>query len=103
MCAEWVPGYVRSGRGGETFLELDGAYLKQVFTILIWSHNRAKFSAPEREPRDKPVCVTGRIQLRSGRAHRSWDAQIRTVRCHLKLGSYLGVISIVIESTAGPP
>jgi hypothetical protein len=63
-----VCGIVASGRysgrarGRPTFLDVDNAYPRQIFTVVIWGENRAKFGAPERELRNKRVCVTGRIQ-----------------------------------------
>jgi Protein of unknown function (DUF3761) len=53
--------YAATTRGKPTFLNLDKAYPNQVFTVLIWGENRAKFGTPEEQYRDKQVCVTGKI------------------------------------------
>jgi RecG-like helicase len=54
--------YVDRSKGQPTFLNLDEPYPKQIFTIVIWSNNRAKFDEPEKRYRDKRVCVTGTIK-----------------------------------------
>jgi hypothetical protein len=62
-----VCGHVASARfaekshGRPTFLYLDAAYPKQIFTIVIWGTDRPKFGTPERTYRDKNVCATGTI------------------------------------------
>ena len=43
------------------FLNLDEPYPKEVFTILIWDCDRAKFGAPEAKYKDARGCVTGRV------------------------------------------
>ena len=53
--------YAATTRGKPTFLNLDKPYPIQVFTVLIWGENRAKFGAPEEMYRDKQICVTGKI------------------------------------------
>lgn len=53
--------YATSSKGQPTFLNLDEPYPKEIFTILIWGDNRSKFGTPEKEYRDKNVCVTGKI------------------------------------------
>ena len=53
--------YAVSTKGQPTFLNLDKPYPNQVFTILIWGSNRAKFGRPEVDYKDKHVCVTGKI------------------------------------------
>ena len=46
-----------------TFLNLDAAYPKQLFTVVIFEEHRAKFSPPPEEQfKDKNVCVTGKIE-----------------------------------------
>jgi hypothetical protein len=45
-----------------TFLNLDEPYPRQIFTIVIWGGDRAKFGEPEKTYRDKSVCVSGRIR-----------------------------------------
>jgi len=62
-----VCGRVASGRytprtpGSPTFLDLDGAYPNQSFTVIIWGNNRPKFKTPETTYREKSICVSGRI------------------------------------------
>src|SRR6266404_4509551 len=53
--------YAVSTKGQPTFLNLDKPYPNQVFTILIWGSNRAKFGRPEVDYKDKHICVTGKI------------------------------------------
>jgi len=53
--------YAATTRGKPTFLNLDKPYPSQVFTVLIWGENRAKFGAPEEQYRGKQICVTGTI------------------------------------------
>jgi len=53
--------YAPRSKGQPTFLNLDEPYPRQIFTILIWGENRAKFGAPESRYRDADVCVTGTI------------------------------------------
>jgi len=54
--------YASSTRGEPTFLNLEKPYPKQVFTVVIWGRNRAKFGTPEAEYRNKRICVTGTIE-----------------------------------------
>lgn len=49
-------------RGEPTFLNLDKPYPDQVFTILIWGENRAKFGAPENRYLHKRICASGLIK-----------------------------------------
>jgi hypothetical protein len=44
-----------------TFLNLDEPYPKEIFTILIWGSDRAKFGTPETKYKDASVCVTGKV------------------------------------------
>jgi hypothetical protein len=53
--------YAVKSKGAPTFLNLDEPYPKEVFTILIWGSDRAKFSTPETKYKDAMVCVTGKI------------------------------------------
>jgi hypothetical protein len=39
--------YSERARGKPTFLDIDKAYPQQIFTVVIWGDNRAKFGAPE--------------------------------------------------------
>jgi hypothetical protein len=58
--------FADKSRGQPTFLNLDEAYPKQVFTILIWGSDRAKFGRPEETYRDKDVCISGKIASHRG-------------------------------------
>jgi hypothetical protein len=53
--------YADKSKGQPTFLNLDEPYPTEIFTILIWGDDRAKFGAPESKYRDANVCVTGKI------------------------------------------
>jgi len=53
--------YAAKSNGEPTFLNLDEPYPKEVFTILIWGSDRAKFGTPETKYKDAKVCVTGKI------------------------------------------
>jgi hypothetical protein len=53
--------YATSSKGQPTFLNLDEPYPKEVFTVLIWGSERAKFGKPEEKYRNSRVCVTGKI------------------------------------------
>lgn len=39
--------FAAGSRGGPTFLNLDKPYPAQIFTVLIWREDRAKFGSPE--------------------------------------------------------
>jgi hypothetical protein len=54
--------YAERARGQPTFLNLDKPYPNQIFTIVIWGENRAKFGAPESKYLDKRICVSGLIR-----------------------------------------
>jgi hypothetical protein len=63
VCGRVASGrYAATTRGKPTFLDLDKPYPGQLFTVLIWGENRARFGTPEETYRDKNICVTGRIQ-----------------------------------------
>lgn len=53
--------YASSTKGQPTFLNLDKPYPNQIFTVVIWGSNRAKFGTPEVDYRGKQICVTGKI------------------------------------------
>lgn len=59
--------YSASSRGRPTFLNLDKPYPNQVFTVVIWGENRAKFGRPEKDYKDKEICVTGKIESYRGK------------------------------------
>jgi hypothetical protein len=54
--------YAARTKGSPTFLNLDEPYPKQIFTIVIWGSDRAKFGDPEAKYASKRVCVTGSIK-----------------------------------------
>lgn len=62
VCGKVASTHFASGSKGQpTFLNLDEPYPKEVFTILIWGSDRAKFGAPETKYQNAKVCVTGKI------------------------------------------
>ena len=58
--------YGAKNRGNPTLINLDQPYPKQVFTVLIWGSDRAKFGDPEETYRGKHICVTGKIRNYNG-------------------------------------
>lgn len=58
--------YAVRTKGSPTFLNLDEPYPRQVFTILIWGSDRARFGDPETKFSNKRVCVTGLIKNYKG-------------------------------------
>jgi hypothetical protein len=58
--------FAGGSKGQPTFLNLDEPYPKEIFTILIWGSDRAKFGTPETKYRDAQVCVNGKIELYRG-------------------------------------
>jgi DNA/RNA endonuclease YhcR with UshA esterase domain len=57
--ARWASGSNRK----PTFLNLDAAYPKQAFTVVIFEENRGRFTPPPEEQfKDKRICVTGKIE-----------------------------------------
>jgi hypothetical protein len=62
------PRYATKTKGQPTFLNIDKAYPYQVFTVVIWGADRAKFGAPEVTYRDKSICTTGKILEYEGAA-----------------------------------
>lgn len=51
-----------STKGQPTFLNLEKPYPNQIFTVVIWGSDRAKFGTPETEYKGKRICVTGKIE-----------------------------------------
>ena len=67
VCGKVVSTHFASKSKGEpTFLNLDEPYPKEVFTILIWGNDRAKFGTPETKYKDEKVCVTERSRIIEG-------------------------------------
>jgi hypothetical protein len=48
-------------RGNPTFINLDKPYPSEIFTVLIWGSDRAKFGSPEETYRNVMLCATGPI------------------------------------------
>jgi len=60
--------YAVRTRGQPTFLNLDEPYPNQVFTVVIWGSDRAKFpDPPEKIYRGKTICITGTIASYHGK------------------------------------
>jgi hypothetical protein len=59
--------FAAKSKGQPTFLNLDEPYPKEIFTILIWGSDRAKFGTPETKYKDANVCVTGKITSYRGK------------------------------------
>lgn len=67
VCGKVVSAkYAAASRGSPTFLNLDRPYPNQVFTVVIWGRDRAKFDKPEVDYKDKRICVTGKIESYRG-------------------------------------
>ena len=54
-----------SAQGDPTFLDLDRPYPNQLFTVIIWARDRARFKDPE-DYRGRSICITGRIASHRG-------------------------------------
>ena len=62
VCGKVVSArYASRSKGQPTFLNLDQPYRNEVFTILIWGDNSARFGTPESKYKDEEICVTGKI------------------------------------------
>ena len=67
VCGKVVSSrYAESSHGAPTFLNFDRPYPDQVFTMLIWGSDRAKFGEPETKYRGKQICVTGKVSAYKG-------------------------------------
>ena len=58
--------WAESSRGSPTFLNFDQVYPDQVFTLVVWGSDRAKFGEPETAYKGKHICVTGKISVFKG-------------------------------------
>ncbi|HVT59014.1 MAG TPA: GGDEF domain-containing protein [Thermoanaerobaculia bacterium] len=69
VCGTVVGGvYADRSNGQPTFLDFDKAYPEELFRVIIWRADRAKFKEPpEQLFHDKHVCATGKIQLYHGK------------------------------------
>jgi hypothetical protein len=54
--------YAVRTKGSPTFLNFDEPYPNQIFTVLIWGTDRAKFGDPESKYGSKRICVTGLVK-----------------------------------------
>jgi hypothetical protein len=59
--------YAKSSKGRPTFLNLDGHYPDQKFTIVIWGDDRYKFKSPEHRFKHQKICVRGLIESFKGK------------------------------------
>ena len=59
--------YAVKSKGQPTFLNLDQPYPNQVFTVMIWGSDRAKFGEPENKLLGKKVCASGLIRAYRGK------------------------------------
>ena len=67
ICGTVYSGYyAQNSRGKPTFINLDGRYPNQKFTVVIWGNNRHKFRSPEKQYNGKRICVTGIIDSYRG-------------------------------------
>ena len=64
--AWWSARITLSGRAAIRLLNFDRPYPHQVFTAVIWGADRAKFGEPEKQYRDKHLCITGFISVFKG-------------------------------------
>ena len=53
--------YLEKGKNSPTLLNLDVAYPKNIFTVVIYGKDRAKFGKPEADLLKKNICVTGTV------------------------------------------
>lgn len=59
--------YAERSRGKPTFLDFEKPHPAEVFKVVIWGADRAKFKQPPETLYDQhQVCVTGRIELYHG-------------------------------------
>ena len=70
--------YAPRTKGRPAFLNLDEAYPKQIFTILIWGSARSNCGEPESRYANKKVCVTGVIKDSRGSPRLSPSSQARS-------------------------
>jgi len=53
--------YAAASLDDPTFISLAKPYSEEVFKVVIWGRERAKFGNPEQDYRGKRICVTGEI------------------------------------------
>ena len=67
VCGKVYGGYYAASSNGQpTFINLDGEYPHQLFTVVIWGENRGKFGPVERRWKGRRICVTGFIDAYRG-------------------------------------
>jgi hypothetical protein len=54
--------FAESSSRQPTFLNLDQPFPKQIFTVVIFGADRAKFGEPEKEFLNQTICATGTIE-----------------------------------------
>ena len=59
--------YAVKSKGQPTFLNFDQPYPNQIFTVMIWGSDRAKFGEPESTFFGKKACVNGIIKAYRGK------------------------------------
>ncbi len=68
VCGMVSSGYYASASNGSpTFINLDGRYPNQQFTIFILGKDRHNFNSPERSYNGENICVTGLITQYKGK------------------------------------
>ena len=55
--------FLEKAKNSPTFLNLDAAYPKHVFTVVIWGKDRKKFGKPEADYLKKKICATGTVEV----------------------------------------
>ncbi len=55
--------YIEKGKDSPTLINLDAAYPKQIFTVVIYGKDRKKFGKPEADYLKKKVCASGTVTL----------------------------------------
>ena len=59
--------YAVKSKDQPTFLNFDRPYPNQIFTVMIWGSDRAKFGEPENTLLGKKVCANGLIRAYRGK------------------------------------
>ena len=55
--------FLEKSKNSPTFLNLDAAYPRHVFTVVIWGKDRQKFGKPETGYLKKRICATGTVEV----------------------------------------
>jgi DNA/RNA endonuclease YhcR with UshA esterase domain len=59
--------YAANSKGQPTFLNLDKAFPRHIFTVVIFGESRKHFTSPEKSYNGKDICVTGLIKSYKGK------------------------------------